>query len=73
VLTYVKDVKKIDANTVAFELNKPFAFFLADLYNVYFASPASLDKAGSAGQAKHPVGTGPFVFGSLKAKPGNHL
>jgi peptide/nickel transport system substrate-binding protein len=64
VLAYVQDVKKVDDSTVTFTLNKPFAFFLADLYNVYFASPTSLDKFGSAGQAKKPVGTGPFIFDS---------
>lgn len=67
VLTYVKDVTKVDDDTVTFALNQPFAFFLADLYNVYFASPTSLDKDGSAGQAKKPVGTGPFVFDSEQA------
>ncbi|MDQ1129912.1 ABC transporter substrate-binding protein [Microbacterium sp. SORGH_AS_0888] len=66
VLTYVDSVKKVDDSTVAFTLKKPFAFFLADLYNVYFASPTSLDKDGSAGQASHPVGTGPFVFDELQ-------
>jgi peptide/nickel transport system substrate-binding protein len=65
VLTYVESVEKIDDLTVQFTLNQPFAFFLADLYNVYFASPASLDKDGSAGQAKNPVGTGPFKFDTL--------
>jgi peptide/nickel transport system substrate-binding protein len=64
VLGFVKDVSKVDRSTVKFTLNKPFAFFLADLYNVYFASPTSLDKSGSAGQAKKPVGTGPFIFDS---------
>lgn len=67
VLTYVKEVTKVDDSTVTFTLNEPFAFFLADLYNVYFASPTSLDKDGSAGQAKNPVGTGPFVFESEQA------
>ncbi|WP_432826408.1 ABC transporter substrate-binding protein [Dactylosporangium sp. CA-092794] len=65
VLTYVKDVKKVDEMTVTFNLKEKFAYFLTDLYNVYFASPTSLDKDGSAGQANHPVGTGPFTFTSL--------
>jgi len=66
VLGFVESVEKIDDTTVMFTLNQPFAFFLADLYNVYFASPASLDESGSAGQSKNPVGTGPFVFDSLE-------
>jgi peptide/nickel transport system substrate-binding protein len=66
VLTFVDTVEKVDDMTVTFTLNEPFAFFLADLYNVYFASPASLDESGAAGQATNPVGTGPFVFDSLE-------
>ncbi|NMM99355.1 ABC transporter substrate-binding protein [Bifidobacterium olomucense] len=67
VLTYVDHVEKVDDYTVKFVLKEPFAFFLADLYNVYFASPKSLKEHGSKGQASHPVGTGPFVFDSLQA------
>jgi peptide/nickel transport system substrate-binding protein len=66
VLTYVDSVEKVDDMTVTFTLNQPFAFFLADLYNVYFASPESLEESGAAGQAKNPVGTGPFTFDSLE-------
>ena len=66
VLNFVESVEKVDDLTVDFTLNQPFAFFLADLYNVYFASPASLEEAGSAGQAKNPVGTGSFIFDSLE-------
>lgn len=66
VLAYIDSIDKVDDETVTFTLNKPFAFFLADLYNVYFASPKSLDDAGAAGQAKNPVGTGPFIFDSLE-------
>ncbi|MCJ1687158.1 ABC transporter substrate-binding protein [Rathayibacter sp. VKM Ac-2927] len=65
VLNFVDSVEKVDDMSVAFTLNQPFAFFLADLYNVYFASPSSLEESGAAGQAKNPVGTGPFVFDSL--------
>jgi peptide/nickel transport system substrate-binding protein len=66
VLNFVDTVEKVDDQTVTFRLNQPFAFFLADLYNVYFASPTSLEESGAAGQAKDPVGTGPFVFDSLE-------
>lgn len=65
VLNYVDSVEAIDDMTVQFTLNEPFAFFLADLYNVYFASPTSLDEGGSAEQARNPVGTGPFIFDAL--------
>ncbi|MBH0116566.1 hypothetical protein I6E52_06880 [Salinibacterium sp. NG253] len=66
VLNFIESTEKVDDMTVVFHLNEPFAFFLADLYNVYFASPASLEEFGAAGQAKDPVGTGPFVFDSLE-------
>ncbi|GAD35054.1 dipeptide ABC transporter substrate-binding protein [Microbacterium sp. TS-1] len=66
VLNFVDSVEKVDDMTVTFTLNQPFAFFLADLYNVYFASPTSLDEDGAAGQATNPVGTGPFVFDELQ-------
>lgn len=66
VLNYVDSVEKIDDSTVSFTLNQPFAYFLADLYNVYFASPESLEEGGAAAQARGPVGTGPFVFDSLE-------
>ena len=66
VLNFVDHVEKVDDMTVAFVLKEPFAFFLADLYNVYFASPTSLEEDGPSGQAAHPVGTGPFVFDELK-------
>jgi peptide/nickel transport system substrate-binding protein len=65
VLTYVESVEKVDDMTIKFNLEEPFAYFLADLYNVYFASPASLDADGPEGQASNPVGTGPFVFDTV--------
>ncbi|GAA6123583.1 ABC transporter substrate-binding protein [Bifidobacterium psychraerophilum] len=66
VLNYVDHVEKLGDYEVKFVLKEPFAFFLADLYNVYFASPKSLDADGSKGQATHPVGTGPFEFDSMQ-------
>ncbi len=66
VLNFIESVEKVDDMTVIFHLNQPFAFFLADLYNVYFASPTSLEESGAAGQAKNPVGTGPFIFDALE-------
>lgn len=66
VLTHIASVEKVDDLTVSMHLTDPFAFFLANLYNVYFASPTSLEKGGSAAQAKDPVGTGPFIFDSLQ-------
>ncbi|MFT4123655.1 MAG: ABC transporter substrate-binding protein [Microbacteriaceae bacterium] len=55
----------VDASTVELTLAEPYSFFLADLYNVYIASPTSLEESGAEGQASHPVGTGPFAFDSV--------
>lgn len=64
-LAFIDSVEKVDEMTIAIHLNQPFAYLLSDLYNVYFASPASLEESGPEGQASNPVGTGPFVFDSL--------
>jgi peptide/nickel transport system substrate-binding protein len=66
VLDYVESVDVVDELTVTVQLDQPFAYFLYNLYNVYFASPASLEESGPAGQSKNPVGTGPFIFDSLE-------
>ena len=50
VLNFVDSVEKVDDLTVDFKLTEPVALFLADLYNVYFPRPTSLDEAGIAGQ-----------------------
>lgn len=65
VLSYIDDVEKLDELTIVFRLNQLYAYFVGDLYNVYFASPTSLEATGSEGQAEHPVGTGPFAFESV--------
>jgi peptide/nickel transport system substrate-binding protein len=60
--TKVKSFEKVDDMTIAFHMAAPYPYFIGDLYPIYFASPTSLEKSGSAGQAKNPVGTGPFEF-----------
>lgn len=66
VLEYVETAEKVDDMTIALHLSEPFAYVLSDLYNVYFASPASLEEGGPDAQAVSPVGTGPFVFDSIE-------
>lgn len=65
VLEYVESVEKVDDMTIALHLSEPFAYVLADLYNVYFASPTSLEEGGPDLQATNPVGTGPFTFDNI--------
>lgn len=64
----IKDVKKVDDNTVVFELSRPEAPFLADLA-MSFASILSSEyadammKKGTPEKVDlNPIGTGPFTF-----------
>jgi dipeptide transport system substrate-binding protein len=64
----IKDIVKVDASTVRFELNSPTAPFLADLA-MDFASILSAEyadfqlKKGTPEKMDfEPVGTGPFIF-----------
>ena len=52
-----------DDSTVAFVFSKPYAPFITLLGQPYFGfnSPTAVKSAGSA-YARHPVGTGPFMF-----------
>lgn len=59
----VKKVDVIDAYTVRFTLNKPYAPFLAVMTDLggLICSPAAVKKWGDD-YPFHPVGTGPWVF-----------
>nr|WP_199066217.1 ABC transporter substrate-binding protein [Chromobacterium sp. ASV5] len=67
----IKAVRKLDAQTVRFELNYPEATFLssltmgfASIYSAEYA--AQLLAAGKQGELNaKPIGTGPFVFKSF--------
>ncbi|MCB6184593.1 ABC transporter substrate-binding protein [Leeia sp. TBRC 13508] len=68
----IKSIKKVDNNTVRFELSKPEATFLGKLTmgfaSIYSAEYADqLLKSGNAIQLNSkPIGTGPFVLKSFQ-------
>ncbi|GAA1007736.1 ABC transporter substrate-binding protein [Acrocarpospora pleiomorpha] len=68
VLTRIKSVEKTGDQSIRITMKEPYAYLLDDIYNVYMASPDSLRKSGSDGQSAHPVGTGPFSFGSINSQ-----
>jgi peptide/nickel transport system substrate-binding protein len=57
--TELKEVKALDATTVQFTLEKPFAPFFTNLAGANIISPTALQKYGKD-YGRNPVGTGPF-------------
>lgn len=57
--TELKEVKALDATTVQFTLEKPFAPFFTNLSFANIISPAAVQKHGKD-YGRNPVGTGPF-------------
>ena len=64
----IENVEAVDADTVSFTLNAPYAPFLSNLAypTGLIASPAAIQKSG-AEFGRNPVGTGAFKFESWKA------
>ncbi|MET9618664.1 ABC transporter substrate-binding protein [Kitasatospora indigofera] len=56
--------RKTDADHVELVTKEPNGHFPEDLAHVLIAGPAAVRATGSADFARHPVGTGPFVFAS---------
>ncbi len=64
----IENVEAVDAHTVSFTLNAPYAPFLSNMAypTGLIASPAAIEKSG-AEFGRNPVGTGAFKFESWKA------
>ena len=62
---WVKSVKATGAYTIQITLGQPYATLLDVLtWSPLFVSPTAYTKEGATGFAQHPVGTGPYTFGS---------
>lgn len=66
----IKNIVKVNDNTVRFDLNKPSSVFPSVIGSGYFgiASPTAIRKEGAkyGTPASKPVGTGPFIFQSWR-------
>jgi len=60
----IKSYKALDTRHVEIDTLGPYSHLPEDLVFIYLASPTAIAKYGNTGFAKHPVGTGPFVFKS---------
>lgn len=65
IVTMIKEVKVIDANTVQMITDKPFAPLPAHLAHPVAAMVSPAGAKGDLG--KNPIGTGPFKFSNWKA------
>jgi peptide/nickel transport system substrate-binding protein len=62
---WVKSVTATGPYTLKITLGQPYATLLDDLtWAPLFVSPTAYKKEGATGFAEHPVGTGPYLFGS---------
>ena len=59
-LKLVKSVERVDDLTVRFRLVQPYAIFNRQISYINIMSKTYFDKAGDAGYATKPVGTGPY-------------
>lgn len=67
---FIDSYKKLDDFTVTIKTKMPYSFLLYDLAMILIPSPDAVKKSG-VDFTNHPVGTGPFKFGSLK--PGQEM
>lgn len=60
----IESVEEVDPYTVRFKTLAPDSHLPEDLSTAFMASPTAVKKEGVKGFGAHPVGTGPFEFGS---------
>ncbi|GAA3524155.1 ABC transporter substrate-binding protein [Amycolatopsis ultiminotia] len=67
-LRYVREAVAVDELTVDLKCSQPDPIIPAkvSLFGGVAVPPGYLQQVGSAGFAKHPVGTGPFTFGEFQ-------
>jgi peptide/nickel transport system substrate-binding protein len=60
----IETVEELDPHTIRIKTLAPDSHLPEDISTAFMASPTALKKEGMKGFATHPVGTGPFEFGS---------
>jgi peptide/nickel transport system substrate-binding protein len=65
VVQSISSASKIDAMTVSVKTSEPWSYLPDQLCLLPFGSPTAIQRLGKTGFAEHPVGTGPFQFGSV--------
>ena len=70
-LAAIKNVAAPDASTVVVTLKHPWAPFLSDvsLFDTGIYPQAYFKKVGASYMSSHPIGTGPYMFRQLEARP----
>jgi peptide/nickel transport system substrate-binding protein len=65
VVQSIASATKVDEMTVQVKTSEPWSYLPDQLCLLPFGSPTAIKRLGKTGFAEHPVGTGPFQFGSV--------